>query len=131
MKNIFVLTLIVVMALTDMYLFVRVGFADEEHNAYPQKNLSVQKQGGELSHLRIFSIAGIVNKIDPKNGIVTIFVDPVTDLKWSSMIRIFSVTDKSVFQRFKVGEKLKFEFERDESNEMVIDMKLEQEELRW
>lgn len=123
MKNIFALTLIVVMVLTDMYLFVQVGLADEEHNAYPQKKLSVQKQGGELSHLRTFSTAGIVKKIDPENGIVTIFLDPVPDLKWSSMIRIFSVTDKSVFERFKVGEKLKFEFERDESNDMVIDLK--------
>ena len=111
------------MALTDMYLFVRVGLADEEHNAYPQKNLSVQKQGGKHSQLRIFSTAGIVKKIDPENSIVTIYLDPVADLKWSSMIRILSVTDKSVFERFKVGEKLKFEFERDESNEMVIDLK--------
>jgi Cu/Ag efflux protein CusF len=123
MKKIFVVALVFVIALVDMYLFVRVGLANEELDSYPQKKLSVQQQGGEHSQLRIFATAGIVKKIDPENGIVTIFLDPVPDLKWSSMIRIFSVTDKSVFERFKVGEKLKFEFERDESNEMVIDLK--------
>lgn len=109
MKNIFFLALIFVIALVDVYLFVQVGLANEEHNAYSQKKLSVQKQGGEHSQLRTFATAGIAKKIDPENGIVTIFLATVPALKWSSMIRIFSVSDRSVFERFKVGEKLKFE----------------------
>ena len=123
MKNIFVLALIFVIALIDAYLFVQVGLANEEHNAYSQKKLSVQNQVDVHRQLRTFATAGIVRKIDTKNGIVTILLDPVPALKWPSMIRIFSVTDRSVFERFKVGEKLQFEFERDENNEMVIDLK--------
>lgn len=123
MKNIFVLALIFFIALIDVYLFVQVGLANEEHNAYSQKKLSVQNQGGEHGQLRTFATAGIVRKIDTKNGIFTILLDPVSALRWPSMIRIFSVTDRSVFEGFKVGEKFKFEFERDDNNEMVIDLK--------
>jgi Cu/Ag efflux protein CusF len=117
MKKIFAL------ALMGFNLIVQVVLADENINEYPQKKLSVKKQCGEHSQLRTFATAGIVKKIDPVNGIVTIFLDPVPALKWPLMIRIFSVSDRSMFGRFKVGEMLKFEFERDESNEMVIDIK--------
>jgi len=82
MKNIFVI------ALVDMSLFVQVGLADEKLETYTQKKLSVQKQGGEHSQLRTFATAGMVKKIDPVNGIVTILLDPVQALKWPSMIRI-------------------------------------------
>ena len=122
-KNIIVLALLFAIAMVDMYLFVQVSLAKDVLNVFPQKKLSVQKQAGEHSQLRIFATAGIVKKIDPENGILTIYLDPVQALKWPSMIRIFSVSDKSLFDRAKVGEKLKFEFERNESNEMTIDLK--------
>ena len=112
-----------VFALTGLHLFAQVVLADEDLDAYPQKILSVHKQGGGQSQPQIFSAVEIVRKIDPDNGILTIFLDHVAALNWPPMIRIFSVTDKSVFERFKVGEKLKFEFEKDERNEMMIDIK--------
>lgn len=123
MKNIFILAMIFIIALADMYLFVQVGLADEGLNAYPQKGLSVNKQDKKNKQPRTFAAVGVVRKVDPENGILTMYLEPVPALKWPSMIRIFSVSDKSLFERFKVGEKLKFEFERDESNEMTIDLK--------
>lgn len=77
-----------------------------------------QKDTGKMPQ-RCFRGTGIVRKVDPENKIVTIFHDAVPVLGWPSMTMPFLVKDNDLLGRFRVGEKVDFEFVTDEKNSLI------------
>jgi Cu(I)/Ag(I) efflux system protein CusF len=116
MKKSLVLSVIV------LSLFVHRVFAEHGSDARPQDQSSVGQHCGEPSQTRSFVATGIVRKIDPDNGIVIIFHSPVAALMWPSMTMPFSVNDKALIDRFRVGDKVKFKFVRDAGSDVIVDM---------
>jgi Cu(I)/Ag(I) efflux system periplasmic protein CusF len=53
---------------------------------------------------------GVVKKVDPKAGTVTLAHDPVKSLKWPAMTMGFTVKDKALLDKLQPGKKVEFEF---------------------
>jgi Cu(I)/Ag(I) efflux system protein CusF len=53
---------------------------------------------------------GVVKKVDPKAGTVTLAHDPVKSLNWSAMTMGFTVKDKALLDKLQPGKKVEFEF---------------------
>ncbi len=53
---------------------------------------------------------GVVKKIDPKSGAVTLAHDPVKSLNWPAMTMGFQVKDKALLDNLQPGKKIEFEF---------------------
>lgn len=53
---------------------------------------------------------GVVKKVDPKAGTVTLAHDPVKSLKWPAMTMGFTVKDKALLEKLPPGKKIEFEF---------------------
>jgi Cu/Ag efflux protein CusF len=53
---------------------------------------------------------GVVKKVNPKTGAVTLAHDPVKSLNWPAMTMAFQVKDKSLLDRLAVNKKIEFEF---------------------
>jgi Cu(I)/Ag(I) efflux system protein CusF len=53
---------------------------------------------------------GVVKKVDPKSGSVTLAHDPVKSLNWPAMTMGFQVKDKMLLDKLAVGKKVEFEF---------------------
>lgn len=62
--------------------------------------------GAQTAH----KATGVVRKIDPKAGTVTLAHDPVRSLNWPAMTMGFQVRDKMLLDKFAVGKKVEFEF---------------------
>lgn len=54
--------------------------------------------------------SGVVKRIDPAKGTVTIAHGPVPELKWPAMTMPFQVKDKALFDKLAVDRKIEFEF---------------------
>ena len=53
---------------------------------------------------------GVVKKIDPKAGTVTLAHDPVKSLNWPAMTMGFTVKDKALLDKLQADKKIEFEF---------------------
>lgn len=53
---------------------------------------------------------GVVKKIDPKAGTVTLAHDPVKSLNWPAMTMGFQVKDRTLLDKVQPGKKVEFEF---------------------
>lgn len=62
--------------------------------------------GAQAAH----KATGVVKKIDPKAGTVTLAHDPVKSLNWPAMTMGFQVKDKMLLDKLAVGKKVEFEF---------------------
>lgn len=78
-----------------------------------------------MEHLqqRCFWSTGIVRKIDQETGIATIFHNAVPALGWPSMTMPFTVYDKSLLNRIKVGKNAEFEFVIGKDNSVIVGIK--------
>ena len=54
--------------------------------------------------------SGVVTKVDPAAGKVTIKHGPVPSLKWPAMTMAFVVKDKALLDKMKKDQKIDFEF---------------------
>ena len=57
------------------------------------------------------SAVGVVKKLDPKAGTVTLAHEPVPTMKWPSMTMAFQVKDRALLEKLPEGRKVEFEFE--------------------
>ena len=55
---------------------------------------------------------GVVKKVDPKAGTVTLAHDPVKSLNWPAMTMGFKVKDKMLLNKLAVDKKVEVEFEK-------------------
>lgn len=94
-------------------LLAGAALADEGHGQHMKVLAQTEAQSST------FMAVGTVQKTDPANGFVTISHQAIPALKWPAMTMPFAVGDKALFDRFRVGEKVEFEFVR-EANKVVI-----------
>jgi len=62
--------------------------------------------GAQTAH----KATGVVKKVDPKAGTVTLAHDPVKSLNWPAMTMGFTVKDKMLLDKLAVDKKVEFEF---------------------
>jgi len=62
--------------------------------------------GAQAAH----KATGVVKKLDPKAGTVTLAHEPVKSLNWSAMTMAFQVKDKTLLDKLQAGKKVEFEF---------------------
>jgi Cu(I)/Ag(I) efflux system protein CusF len=55
---------------------------------------------------------GVVKKVDPKTGVVTLSHEAVISMNWPPMTMGFMVNDKMLLDRLPVGKKVDFEVVR-------------------
>ena len=58
----------------------------------------------------VHKAAGVVKKVDPKSGTVTLAHEPIKSLNWSAMTMGFQVKDKALLDKLQPGKKVEFEF---------------------
>lgn len=66
---------------------------------------------------------GVVKKVDPKAGTVTLAHDPVKSLKWPAMTMGFTVKDKSLLDKLAAGKKVEVEFVQQGSDYVITHVK--------
>ena len=66
---------------------------------------------------------GVVKKIDPKAGTVTIAHEPVKTLNWPAMTMTFQVKDKALLDRFALDKKVEVEFEQRSKQNVINGVK--------
>jgi len=66
---------------------------------------------------------GVVKKVDPKTGTVTLAHDPVKSLNWSAMTMGFTVKDKMLLDKLAVGKKVEFEFVQQGKDYVITSVK--------
>lgn len=103
-------------------LLMHPAIAGENSETRHQAGIAVQQKCCIQCRSRSFHAAGTVRKIDEQNGIVIIFHAPVADLMWPSMTMPFAVEDRALFDKIRVGEKVRFEFVRDAGNGVIVDI---------
>jgi len=62
--------------------------------------------GAQTTH----KATGVIKKVDPKAGIVTLAHDPVKSLNWPAMTMGFTVKDKALLDKLQAGKKVEFDF---------------------
>jgi len=63
---------------------------------------------------------GVVKKVDPKTGTVTLAHDPVKSLNWPAMTMGFQVKDKMLLDKLQPGKKIEFEFMQQGKDYVII-----------
>lgn len=66
---------------------------------------------------------GVVTRVDPEKGSVTIKHEPVASMNWPSMTMGFVVKDKAMLQKLKKDQKVDFEFVQQGKDYVVTDVK--------
>ena len=66
---------------------------------------------------------GVVKKVDPKAGLVTLAHEPVKSMNWPAMTMGFEVKDKMLFDKLAVGKKVDFAFVQGKKGYVVTDVK--------
>ena len=82
-------------------------------------DMKSDKQGSRQVHKG----SGTVQKVDPRNGTVTIAHGPVQTMNWPAMTMTFKVQDKTVLDRAKQGEKVEFRFVQSGKDYTITEMK--------
>ena len=55
---------------------------------------------------------GVVKKVDPQTGRVTVAPEPIRSLDWPAMTMVFQVQDKALLGKLAADKKVDFEFEQ-------------------
>lgn len=66
---------------------------------------------------------GVVKKVDPKTGVVTLAHEAVNSLNWPPMTMGFLVKDTMLLDKLPVGKKVNFEFVQDAKGYVVTEVK--------
>lgn len=66
---------------------------------------------------------GVVKKVDPKTGVVTLAHEAVNSMNWPPMTMGFMVNDKMLFDKLIVGKQVNFEFMQDAKGYVVTSVK--------
>jgi Cu(I)/Ag(I) efflux system protein CusF len=74
-----------------------------------------QSAGAQAAH----KATGVVKKVDPKAGTVTMAHDPVKSLNWPAMTMGFTVKDKALLDKLQAGKKVEFDFVQQGRNYVI------------
>ena len=75
--------------------------------------------GAQAAH----KATGVVKKVDPKTGTVTLAHDPVKSLNWPAMTMGFTVKDKALLDKLAVDKKVEFEFVQQGKENVITGVK--------
>jgi len=75
--------------------------------------------GAQAAH----KATGVVKKLDPKAGTVTLAHEPVKSLKWPAMTMSFGVKDKALLDKMQAGKKVEFEFVQEGKSNIITGVK--------
>lgn len=75
--------------------------------------------GTQAAHKAI----GVVKKVDPKAGTVTLAHDPVKSLNWPAMTMSFMVKDKALLDKLAANKKVEFEFVQEGKDNVITGVK--------
>ena len=67
---------------------------------------------GHAAETGTHKTVGVVKKVDPKTGSVTLAHEPVPSMKWPAMTMAFQVRDKAMLSQLGEGKKVDVEFEQ-------------------
>lgn len=82
---------------------------------------TTMKSAGEVKMAH--QAVGVVKKVDPKTGVVTLAHEAVNSMNWPPMTMGFLVKDKMLFDKLIVGSKVSFEFIQDPKGYVVTKVK--------
>jgi len=69
------------------------------------------------------STSGVVKKTDTAKGMVTFAHEPIPALSWPAMTMNFSVKEKALFSKLKVGQRVTIEFMQQNGDSIVTSVK--------
>ena len=75
--------------------------------------------GAQAAH----KATGVVKKVDPKSGTVTLAHEPIKSLNWPAMAMGFQVRDKTLLDKLQPGKKVEFEFVQQGKDYVVTGVK--------
>lgn len=75
--------------------------------------------GAQTAH----KATGVVKKVDPKAGTVTLAHDPVKSLNWPAMTMGFQVKEKTLLDKLSVDKKVEFEFVQQGKENVITGVK--------
>jgi Cu(I)/Ag(I) efflux system protein CusF len=81
------------------------------------------KAQGTSTDGSVHKTSAVVKAVDPAMGKVTLAHAPIKSLKWPAMTMGFSVKDKSLFDKLKVGQKVDVEITKQGSDYVVTAVK--------
>ena len=76
---------------------------------------TTQADKGRKTHKTV----GVVKKVDPKAGSVTLAHEPVKSMNWPAMTMAFQVKDKALLDKFAVDRKVEVEFEEQGKDHVI------------
>lgn len=97
------------------------------NDVVPSHNHMAERGGAayatKADNVKTHSAIGTVKKIDVLKGTVTLAHGPIASLGWPAMTMTFSVKDKQLFNKIKVGRQLAFEFQQQGADNVVTAVK--------
>ena len=75
--------------------------------------------GAQATH----QATGVVKKVDPKSGTVTLAHEPIKSLNWSAMTMSFAVKDKAMLDKLQPGKKVEIEFMQQGKDYVITSVK--------
>ena len=74
----------------------------------------------ERAPVATHTAVGVVKKIEPQRGVVTLRHEPIASLGWPAMTMPFAVKDKKILAAVKTDQRVEFTFEQAEGGAPVI-----------
>ena len=108
-----------------LVLFVAVpalSHAQSGMKGMDMKDMDMSKKpaaGAQAAH----KATGVVKKVDPKAGTVTLAHEPVKSLNWPAMTMGFTVKDKALLDKLATGKKVEFEFVQQGKDYVITSVK--------
>ncbi len=92
---------------------------DEMKGMDISKSMEMGKAASPVTH----AAQGVVKKLDPKAGVVTIAHEPINSLNWPAMTMGFKVKDAMLLGKLEEGKKVRFRFVREGDDYVMTSLK--------
>ncbi|WP_114968889.1 copper-binding protein [Rhodoferax ferrireducens] len=104
-------------------LSASVAFAQQKMDTMKPMDMAkkpaTEAQMAQMTHKAL----GVVKKVDPKAGVVTLAHEAVNSMNWPPMTMGFKVKDKALLAKLKEGQKVAFEFVQEGDDYVVTQIK--------
>lgn len=109
-------------ALVSAALLAGHAFAQTSTKGMDMKDedMKSEKKAGKGT---VHKAAGVVTKVDPAAGKVTIKHEPIQSMKWPAMTMAFTVRDKALLAKLPKDKKVDFEFVQQGKDYVVTSVK--------
>lgn len=104
-------------------LSASAAFAQQKMDSMKTMDMAKKSAAEASMDQKTHKAVGVVKKVDPKAGVVTLAHEAVNSLNWPPMTMGFMVKDKMLLDKLAVGKKVDFEFVQDASGYVVTAVK--------